>query len=171
MKSLVLFALCATLLLACNNTTAPTAATPEVEEVETISMVIPDDERCIEFIMASDDKPVLAAYKPLRAYAVDETPVVELSEDAEVLLPDKPVQQFTVQPRKDQTIRCAEGTVIRVYPNTFVYAASKTPVTEPVQLEVKEFYDKADIVLAHLSTWSNGCFGNRRNATSHSLCR
>lgn len=68
---------------------------------------------------------------------------------------EKPAQTFTLNTTKDTIITCAEGTKITIKPNLFITESGKE-VTGNVQLKVKEFYKTSDILLANLSTASNG---------------
>lgn len=56
---------------------------------------------------------------------------------------------------KDTTIVCPEGTRLVVPADAFVYA-NGNPVTKPVSLAVTEYYTYTDMLLANLSTASNG---------------
>ncbi|MEM6299766.1 MAG: hypothetical protein AAF740_13845, partial [Bacteroidota bacterium] len=62
-------------------------------------------------------------------------------------------QSFTLNPKKKENIRCTRGTKISVPPKAFVFADGR-PVTSPVTLNVREFYDKSEYVLAGLATKS-----------------
>ncbi|MGB8194701.1 MAG: OmpA family protein [Chitinophagaceae bacterium] len=65
-----------------------------------------------------------------------------------------PPQRFCINPKKDTSIRCAQGTVI------YIKANSILPVSDCnnacISFQVKEVFTKADMILNNLSTTSNG---------------
>lgn len=65
--------------------------------------------------------------------------------------PEKPSQFFIINPLKDTTIYGEEGTVIHV-------PAGGLTTKQKVEVELKEFYDLADLMINDLSTVSNGEF-------------
>jgi len=65
-----------------------------------------------------------------------------------------PTHEFTVSSLKDTTLFGEQGTRIFIGSNTFQYLDGK-PVTDSITIQLKEFYDKADIILGELSTESN----------------
>ena len=69
---------------------------------------------------------------------------------------EKQAQVFTLIPNKDTTIKCAEGTVITIKANSFVDEATGKPVTDSIRFSVAEYYKISDMLLANLSTTSNG---------------
>lgn len=66
-----------------------------------------------------------------------------------------PSVEFTIDAGADTTIFGKQGTRIFIEKETFQFADGR-PVTGPVKIELKEFYDKSDMVLADLATASNG---------------
>ncbi|WP_343069085.1 energy transducer TonB [Hyunsoonleella aquatilis] len=72
-----------------------------------------------------------------------------------IKIPEKPFQKFIINTKKDTTIICKEGTEIRIEPNSFV-GQNGSPVSGEVDLEVTEYYKLSDMVLANLSTQSDG---------------
>ncbi|MFD2724892.1 energy transducer TonB [Hyunsoonleella rubra] len=72
-----------------------------------------------------------------------------------IKIPEKPSQKFIIATKKDTTIICKEGTEIRIKANSFV-EQNGSPVPGEVDLEVTEYYKLSDIVLANLSTQSDG---------------
>jgi hypothetical protein len=66
-----------------------------------------------------------------------------------------PTAKFALDAGADTTIFGAQGTRIFIEKETFQFADG-TPVTGPIELSLQEFYDKSDIVLADLSTESDG---------------
>ncbi|SNC66127.1 outer membrane protein assembly factor BamB [Hymenobacter gelipurpurascens] len=66
-----------------------------------------------------------------------------------------PQQFFTYVPNRQNTITGLKGTIITIPANAFV-KASGTPVTEPVLLEVREVFSRAEMVLTGTPTVSNG---------------
>jgi hypothetical protein len=68
----------------------------------------------------------------------------------------KSPQSFSVNASKDTTLVCAEGTRIKINANSFVDEKTKQAVTGSVKFSVAEYYKKSDILLAQLSTTTNG---------------
>lgn len=68
----------------------------------------------------------------------------------------KKSQQFVINTSKDTTIICAEKTKIKIKANSFVSAKTGKVIDGNVQISVKEYYSISDIVMANLSTTSDG---------------
>lgn len=66
-----------------------------------------------------------------------------------------PVNEFNINSNKDTTLFGKQGTRLFIPSKTFQYANGKI-ATDSVKIQLKEFYKKSDIVLAELSTESNG---------------
>src|SRR5687767_8740078 len=66
-----------------------------------------------------------------------------------------PTDKFTISASSDTTIFGQQGTRLFIEKGTFQFPDG-TPVTDSIKIELKEFYKKSDIVLAELSTESNG---------------
>jgi len=64
-------------------------------------------------------------------------------------------QVFKVSVSKDTVITCKEGTKLTIPSNCFITKSGKE-VTGTVQLKTEEFYTKSDILLAGLTTLSDG---------------
>lgn len=80
----------------------------------------------------------------------------ESSENSSLLFADNiPSQIFTINTETDTVLVGKSGTVIRVYKNTFVDNDGKQ-IKGQINLELKEFFKSSDIVLANLTTVSNG---------------
>ena len=69
---------------------------------------------------------------------------------------EKPAQSFTFAPNEDKTIICKEGTKITIHANSLVYEETSKTVSDKVTLKVTEYYKISDIILARLSTSSDG---------------
>jgi len=65
-----------------------------------------------------------------------------------------PVSNFTINPNKDTTIFGEQGTRIFIGSGTFQYKDGR-PAVDSIRIELKEFYEMADIVLADLNTRSD----------------
>ncbi|MFB9051625.1 hypothetical protein ACFFVB_00915 [Formosa undariae] len=74
---------------------------------------------------------------------------------AEVKIPEKPFQTITFNADKDTTLICVEGTKLTIKKGSFL-DKNNTIVTGNIDLEVTEYYKLSDMVLAHLSTQSDG---------------
>lgn len=69
---------------------------------------------------------------------------------------DQPLQAYTINPLKDTVIIGEQGTIISILRNSFQYKDSQEPVTEEISIILKEYYKISDMLLANLSTMSNG---------------
>jgi TonB family protein len=68
----------------------------------------------------------------------------------------KAPQLFSVAASKDTILICKEGTRITVNANSFINERTKQAVTGSVKIAVTEYYKMSDIILAGLSTSTNG---------------
>ncbi|WP_157547587.1 hypothetical protein [Hymenobacter sp. DG25A] len=66
-----------------------------------------------------------------------------------------PMQLFTYDPAQENTFTSTQGTAILIPANAFVNENGQ-PITTPVHLEMREVFNKADMVLAAMPTISNG---------------
>lgn len=66
-----------------------------------------------------------------------------------------PSQNFTINAETDTVLVGKSGTILRVYKNTFVDNNGKR-IKGQVNIELKEIFKSSDIVLANLTTLSNG---------------
>ncbi len=66
-----------------------------------------------------------------------------------------PINNFTIDSSADTTIFGEQGTRIFIGSKTFQFSNGNM-VTDSIQIQLKEFYKTSDIVLAELSTESNG---------------
>jgi hypothetical protein len=64
-------------------------------------------------------------------------------------------EEFHIDTQRDTTIRCSEGSVIRIPANSF-QTATGLAISGIVNMQVQEFYSLADIIGNKLSTTSNG---------------
>ena len=58
---------------------------------------------------------------------------------------DVPYQSFQVEPAAAKTITLASGTTLNIPENAFVYANGE-PVTEPVEIQFREFHNASEII-------------------------
>ncbi len=94
--------------------------------------------------------------KPRIKEASVETKPSEIKKEiTEVKIPKKTSQTFKFNSKKDTTITCKEDTQLRIKANAFVDQNNKE-VTGKVDLRVVEYYELSDILLANLSTQSDG---------------
>ena len=66
-----------------------------------------------------------------------------------------PINEFRIKSNSDTTLFGKQGTRIFIGTETFQFSNGEL-VTDSINIELKEFYKKSDIVLAELSTESNG---------------
>ncbi|WP_166960232.1 energy transducer TonB [Yeosuana marina] len=74
---------------------------------------------------------------------------------AEVEIHEKVVQTFTISSEKDTTLICKEGTKLIIKANSFITTDNRE-IAGKLALNVTEFYKLSDILLANLTTTSNG---------------
>ncbi|WP_338356121.1 energy transducer TonB [Yeosuana marina] len=74
---------------------------------------------------------------------------------AEVEIHEKVVQTFTISAEKDTTLLCKEGTKLIIKANSFITTDNRE-IAGKLALNVAEFYKLSDILLANLTTTSNG---------------
>ncbi|GAA4390698.1 hypothetical protein [Hymenobacter koreensis] len=82
--------------------------------------------------------------------ALPESPATAAGRFAEY---EKPAERFWVQPGRDTVLRCAEGTAI-LLPAGSLVPLDSAAMRGPIELQVQEFYQIADILLANLTTTS-----------------
>lgn len=63
---------------------------------------------------------------------------------------------YQLDPNTDHLIVCERGTLLHIPRHAFVDATSGESVTQTVQVEVKELYDRADYINSNFATVSNG---------------
>lgn len=68
----------------------------------------------------------------------------------------KKPQTFIISASKDTAITCQEGTIIKISKNSFTSEQSGKSATGLIALKVEEYYKVSDMILANLSTVSNG---------------
>ncbi|WP_052467080.1 energy transducer TonB [Psychroserpens damuponensis] len=68
----------------------------------------------------------------------------------------KQPQLLKINVDKDTIIRCKEGTILTITKGAFINPKSKKSVSGTIELQVTEYYKLSDILLANLSTVSNG---------------
>ncbi len=82
---------------------------------------------------------------------------IELADEVtdEVEIPKKLAQIFTISSKKDTTLICKEGTKLIIKGNSFITTDNRE-IAGRLALNVTEFYKLSDILLANLTTTSNG---------------
>ncbi|MGB0523508.1 MAG: OmpA family protein [Flammeovirgaceae bacterium] len=63
-----------------------------------------------------------------------------------------PIQEFCINPTKDTVLTCAKGSMVHIKANSF----QTTNQTSCIRFQVKEIYEKSEMILENLSTTSNG---------------
>ncbi|MCP3928939.1 MAG: hypothetical protein GY705_07550, partial [Bacteroidetes bacterium] len=66
-----------------------------------------------------------------------------------------PIEEFTIKSNSDTTLFGEQGTRIFIGSETFQYPNGEL-VSDTIKIQIKEFYKKSDIILAELSTESDG---------------
>jgi TonB family protein len=69
---------------------------------------------------------------------------------------EKKPQVFSIRTDRDTTIICKEGTMIQISANSFISEKTGNSISGTVQLKVKEYYEISDMILANLTTTSEG---------------
>lgn len=67
---------------------------------------------------------------------------------------EKPCQTFLISPDSTKTISGSQGTLITIYANSFETKEGKE-VTSEIEIQLSEYYEVSDIILANLSTSSD----------------
>lgn len=78
-----------------------------------------------------------------------------LTIDEEILKLSKPSLSFLVENDKVDTILTASGTRLIIPPNSFEFISGGVP-NGPIKIELKEVFEKPDMILNRLSTMSDG---------------
>lgn len=73
----------------------------------------------------------------------------------EVKIPKKQSQKFIINIKRDTLVTCKEGTKLTIKANAFTDQNNKV-ASGAINLEVTEYYKLSDVLLANLSTQSNG---------------
>ena len=68
---------------------------------------------------------------------------------------EKQPEIFVIFKNKDTTLTCNEGTILKIYANSFVSKKGDKKTNDSVTISVREFYKISDMLLANLSTTSN----------------
>ncbi len=63
---------------------------------------------------------------------------------------------YQLDPENDHLIMCSKGTLLHIPKDAFVDATSGEAVTQTVQVELKELYNRSEYINSNLSTVSNG---------------
>lgn len=63
---------------------------------------------------------------------------------------------FVIKANRDTTIKCNEGTLLSIPANCFLRAKDGEPVNGNIKISVKEFYKISDMLMANITTSSNG---------------
>ena len=79
----------------------------------------------------------------------------KLTLDQEIQKLGDSIQIFTVTLGKTDTIVANNGTRLIIRPNTFMFNDGQD-TKEPIQIELKEIFDKSDMILSGLGTLSDG---------------
>ncbi len=94
--------------------------------------------------------------KPQIKDTIAETRSSEIKKEiAEVSIPKKQFQTVMISPEKDTTIVFKEGTKLMIKANSFL-DKNDNEVTGNIDLKITEYYQLSDILLANLSTQSDG---------------
>lgn len=88
-----------------------------------------------------------------------EKPIVQKKEKKKAIvnveIPRKLSQEFTINSTKDEVVICKEGTKLEIKASAFITSSNK-PVEGAIKLNITEYYKFSDILLANLTTVSNG---------------
>ena len=89
-------------------------------------------------------------------YQKDSTVQKNLNSSVDYWQKPKNAQQFTINANKKETIIGKKGTKITFNPNSLVYIQDEAPVEGDINIVLKEYFSASDILLAELTTTSNG---------------
>ncbi|WP_066221911.1 hypothetical protein [Formosa haliotis] len=135
------------------------------------SEIIKKDNNAIEVVTRPVSKDTLTSFKPTTDTVVEKEVIKETQkqtntaavksevttkiEEEDIKIPKKPFQTFTCNSEKDTTLVCKEGTKLIMKKSSFL-DKNKNIITGNIDLEVTEYYTLSDMILANLSTQSNG---------------
>lgn len=138
------------------NTPAPVAETI-VQQQDTISTpnVVPSAQPLVPKVDSTETKSkAISTITNPNSEASQSAPELSLIEMLTQL--EKKPQIFSVKSNRDTVLQCKEGTTLRIKANSFVSEKTGQEISGNVQLKVKEYYKLSDILLARLSTTSDG---------------
>ena len=155
-RQTILIFLIATATFSCNNQTneSKSTATADTTTNHTVDKVVSPDTsnsgKKHDFVLAPSRN---ASTNP--SFTKQQTvSTTQLSDIYKQL--DKTPQIFSITTNKDTTLICNEGTNIKIKAKSFISEKTGKEISGNVQISIKEYYKLSDILLAKLSTTSNG---------------
>lgn len=154
-NKLLLLLLTATVTFSCNN--QRTNESNSVSKLDSISSQTPD-KAVIQATTSGVEQNSVVETSTVNSTATTTKQVVKRTTTlADIYRQlDKTPQIFSLLTSKDTTIICAEGTSIKIKAKSFVSEKTGKEITGNIQISIKEYYKLSDIVLAKLSTTTNG---------------
>ena len=131
LHSLVLVPICAILFISCS------------KKQKIISRSVPE----INYTLGASEEPEV--FPQVNNYASLQKDYT-LKETMEKYSPKE--QEFIIEPTLSSAIKCKSGTVIKFEPDIFIYADSRLPVSEEIEIKVTEYLSDADILFKGLTT-------------------
>ena len=133
-----------TILFSCNNTARQKVITakPTTKTAEIVSLPIQESKRKGKKNFASQES------NRRNTNYVDVNTIFISKQEKE--------QSFLISTSQQETIKCERGTKITLPPRAFANKRTGKIIDGNVQVQVAEFYDKEDFILANLSTTSDG---------------
>lgn len=142
--ALIILALITCFLFSCNESS---------EEEKSISYVSDETVADPEFAMNDDDSII----EIFQTDTLSTPPIEQIASLTQLNRRlNKRASYFVIKTDRDTVIRCKEGTLLSIPAGAFLSASNQKPVTGEVKISVKEFYKLSDMLIAGLTTASNG---------------
>lgn len=122
----------------------------EIDDSKIFEDSVISNQNSIDKAVVEDVQSVKSKKKLLKEDIVKEETKKEIVE-----IPKKKFQSFVINTKKDTTVICTEGTKLIIKANSFVDQNNEI-ADNKVKLEVTEYYKLSDILLANLTTQSDG---------------
>ena len=132
--------------------------TPNVDTLNTIIIDSTSNSKTTNFSNAEPQVDSVVKTKTTKGILVAATPISEekLIAKANYNPFQKAHQTLRVNTQNDTIITCKEGTILRILKGSFVNPKTGKSIVGNVDIKVTEYYKLSDILIANLSTVSNG---------------
>ena len=156
-NSLILFACLSIICLSCQNDN--TTSSSNIAIATTISPALeakPEEEKIVHLPVesASVEQESKTKTKP-NSLSQKNTWKSDFTYSNQFFEKFKPTSSFNINNTRDTVLTCAQGTIVHIPANAFI-DENGNPVEGEVNFKVLEYYKMEDILLANLTTMSNG---------------
>lgn len=111
--------------------------------------------------LREDRRVIVEVFFPIKKIEVveeiieEEKPILETPVSALFSKTTIPIQEFCINPKKDTTIQCAQGTIINIPANSFALNSIQRRNNSCIRFQVKEIFLFSDMILENLTTTSD----------------